>query len=121
MIAAKKIINAFVMPLFISILVFAEEIHDTAQQGDLAKIERLLEKSPGLLEARNKNEKTPLHFAAQGGQIEIVRNHFKAGKSVKEMRREKVLKDYKKWDSFIYFLNTDYWIEDVYNSYKDKQ
>jgi glyoxylase-like metal-dependent hydrolase (beta-lactamase superfamily II) len=53
--------------------------------------------------------------------IEIVRNHMKAGKSIKEMRRESVLRDFKKWDSFIYFLNTDYWIEAVFNSYKDKQ
>lgn len=53
--------------------------------------------------------------------IEIVRNHMMEGKSVKEMRREKVLKDYQEWDSFIYFLNTDYWIEAVYDSYKDKQ
>ena len=53
--------------------------------------------------------------------IEIVRNNMKAGKSVKEIRRENVLKDFKKWNSFIYFLNTDYWIEAVYNSYKDKQ
>ncbi len=53
--------------------------------------------------------------------IEIVKNHMKAGKSVQEMRREDVLKDFKKWNSFISFLDTDYWIEAVYNSYKDKQ
>ena len=53
--------------------------------------------------------------------IETVRNRMNAGKSIKEMRREKVLKNYEKWDSFIYFLNTDYWIEAVYNSYKDRQ
>jgi cyclase len=53
--------------------------------------------------------------------IEIVRNHMRAGKSIKEMRREKVLRDYKKWDSFIYFLDTDYWIGAVYNSYRDRE
>ena len=52
--------------------------------------------------------------------IEIIREHMKARKSVKEMRRAKVLENYTEWDSFIYFLNTDYWIEAVYNSYKDK-
>ncbi len=52
--------------------------------------------------------------------IELIRNHMRAGKSVREMRREKVLKDFKKWDSFIYFLDTNYWVEAVFNSYKDK-
>jgi glyoxylase-like metal-dependent hydrolase (beta-lactamase superfamily II) len=72
MIASKKVIKAFVLLLFISIPALAEEIHDVAQQGDLAKIKRLLEKSPELLEARSANEKTPLHFAAQGGHKDIV-------------------------------------------------
>lgn len=72
MITAKKIISVFVLLLFIAIPVLAEEIHDAAQQGDLAKIKELLEKSPELLEARSENDKTPLHFAAQGGHIEIV-------------------------------------------------
>jgi cyclase len=53
--------------------------------------------------------------------IEIVRNRMKTGKSVKELRRENVLMDSKKWDSYIRFLNTDYWIEAVYNSYRAKQ
>jgi glyoxylase-like metal-dependent hydrolase (beta-lactamase superfamily II) len=53
--------------------------------------------------------------------IELVRNYMRAGKSVKEMRRERVLKDYEKWNSFIYFLDTNYWVEAVFNSYKDKK
>lgn len=72
MITDKKIISVFVLLLFIAIPVLAEEIHDAAQQGDLAKIKELLEKNPELLEARSENEKTPLHFAAQGGHKEIV-------------------------------------------------
>ena len=51
--------------------------------------------------------------------IEIVRTHMKAGKSVEQMRREKVLKDYDSWSTFIPFLNTDYWIQAVYDSYKN--
>lgn len=53
--------------------------------------------------------------------IEIVRKNMEAGKSVREMHREKVLKGYEIWNNFIPFLNTDYWIEAVYNSYKDKK
>jgi len=72
MIAAKKTFTVFLLLLIIAIPALAEEIHDAAQQGDLVKIKSLLEKSPGLLEARSENEKTPLHFAAQGGHKEIV-------------------------------------------------
>ena len=53
--------------------------------------------------------------------IEIVRKNMEAGQSVREMRRDKVLKGYETWDVFIPFLNTDYWIEAVYNSYKNKK
>jgi glyoxylase-like metal-dependent hydrolase (beta-lactamase superfamily II) len=53
--------------------------------------------------------------------IEIVKNHMKTGKSVMQMRREKVLKDYDTWSTFIVFLNTDYWIQAVYNSYKNME
>ena len=53
--------------------------------------------------------------------VEIVRSHMKERKNAMEMRREKVLKDYKKWDSFIYFLDTNYWIGAVYNSYQDER
>ncbi|MCJ7580275.1 MAG: ankyrin repeat domain-containing protein [Candidatus Aminicenantes bacterium] len=52
--------------------------------------------------------------------IEIVRNHIKSGKSVEQMRKENVLKDYDTWNIFIPFLNTDYWIQAVYSSYKNK-
>ena len=51
--------------------------------------------------------------------IEIVRNQMKSGKSIEQMRTEKVLKDYETWNTFIPFLSTDYWIQAVYNSYKN--
>jgi len=53
--------------------------------------------------------------------IEMVRNHMKAGKSVKQMRMEKVLKDYDAWSTFFVALNTDFWIQAVYNSYKNRE
>ncbi len=72
MIMKRKIITMFLLLLFVAIPILAEEIHDAALKGDLTKIKSLLEKSPAFLEARNENEKTPLHFAAQGGHKEIV-------------------------------------------------
>ncbi|MFA9453306.1 MAG: ankyrin repeat domain-containing protein [Candidatus Aminicenantaceae bacterium] len=64
--------------LFILICVFAvtpataHEIHDAAQAGDLAKVRSLLEANPNLLEIKNENEKTPMHFAAESGSVELI-------------------------------------------------
>lgn len=271
MIAVSKLFHLFFVFFVIAAPATAKEIHEAVQQGNLVKVKMLLENNPNLLEARSENEKTPLHFAAQGGfkyiinshlhfdhaacnsiggesttfinlqnlekmaseriikrtnkpiknklnktfkiqysmdfngeeirlipcagihsetdliiyltdsgvvhmgdllisesfpsvgenvveymeflekvidtfpadtkfisghgkdsvledvknyqrmllgTIEIVRNHMKAGKSVEQMRSEKVLKDYETWNTFIPFLNTDYWIQAVYDSYK---
>lgn len=52
--------------------------------------------------------------------IKIVRQGMKSGKSVEDMRKENVLKDYESWGVFLEFLNTDTWIEFIYQSYKDQ-
>ena len=49
------------------------EIHQAARQGELAKLKSLLDKTPGLLELKTEAGKTPLHFAVEGGQADIVR------------------------------------------------
>ena len=52
--------------------------------------------------------------------IDIVKKNMKAGKSVQKMQNDKVLKDYEKWNTFIPALDTNFWINAVYISYKDK-
>ena len=52
--------------------------------------------------------------------IEIVKKGMKAGKSVEGMQKEKLLKDYESYNTFIPELNTDYWIRVIYRSYKGK-
>jgi cyclase len=51
--------------------------------------------------------------------IKIVRKGMKSGKSMEDMIQEDVLKDYKSWGVFLEFLNTDTWIEFIYQSYKN--
>jgi cyclase len=51
--------------------------------------------------------------------IKIVRSGIKAGKSVEDMKKEDVLKNYKSWGVFLDFLDTDYWITSIHDSYKD--
>jgi ankyrin repeat protein/L-ascorbate metabolism protein UlaG (beta-lactamase superfamily) len=63
---------ALILALFYS-PVAAHEIHDAARAGDLATVRALLEADPELLELENENEKTPLHFAAEGGSVEVIR------------------------------------------------
>ena len=72
MITSKKTISLFMVFLWIAVPTLAEEIHDGALQGDLAKVKMLLSKNPKLLDVRSENEKTPLHYASQGGHLEIV-------------------------------------------------
>ena len=98
MITAKKIFIVFLLFFFFAIPALPEEIHDAARQGDLAKIKRLLEKNPGLLEARNQNEKTPLHFAAQGGHKEIV--EFLIGKGA-DINAKNIAKETQRGSGFV--------------------
>ena len=82
MVKTKRLTAKFVVLFLFALSVQAEEVHDAARKGDLAKIKGLLEGSPALLEARSENEKTPLHFAAQGGHREIVELLLEKGADV---------------------------------------
>ena len=52
--------------------------------------------------------------------IKIVQTEMEAGKSVEEMINEDVLKDYKSWGVFLDFLDTDYWIASIHDSFKNE-
>lgn len=52
--------------------------------------------------------------------IEIVKENINAKKSVADMQKEKLLKDYESYNTFIPELNTEYWIEAIYKSLKAK-
>ena len=52
--------------------------------------------------------------------IKIVQKGMQDGKSVDDMKNEDVLIDYESWGIFLEFLDTDYWITSIYNSYKNE-
>lgn len=52
--------------------------------------------------------------------IKIVQMGMEAGKTVEEMKKEDVLKDYKSWGVFLEFLDTDYWITSIHDSFKNE-
>ncbi len=49
--------------------------------------------------------------------IEKVRAEMENGKNIEDMKKSKVLEEWESWGEFLSFLNTDYWIESIYNSY----
>lgn len=52
--------------------------------------------------------------------IEIVKNGMEEGKSVEDMQKERVLKDYESYNTFLPGLDTNYWISTVYQSMKSE-
>ncbi|NIM99608.1 MAG: hypothetical protein GTO24_16515 [candidate division Zixibacteria bacterium] len=71
---------AAILPLAVSI--FAAEIHDAAEQGDLAAVKRLVSESPDLLDASNERGSTPLHNASFGGHLEVVKFLLEKGADI---------------------------------------
>ena len=52
--------------------------------------------------------------------IKIVQKEMQDGKSVEDMKQEDVLKDYVSWGTFLEFLDTDYWITSIHDSYNNE-
>ncbi len=57
----------------IASLSFSEGIHDFAQNGDLEGVKALIEKNPELVNARDNDRRTPLHWACRGIHLEVMK------------------------------------------------
>lgn len=55
------------------------DIHRAAQAGDLERVNQLLAKSPGLLEAKSKSGQTPLHAAVLARELAVAERLLNAG------------------------------------------
>jgi ankyrin repeat protein len=49
-----------------------QEIFDAIRKGDVAAVKALVEKAPTLVDSRDGVSMTPLHYAALGGNLELV-------------------------------------------------
>ena len=67
----KTTVVSAILLLFI-VQGIAANIHESALKGDLERVKALLSEDPGLVNAPGGNGKAPLHWAAQGGHVEIV-------------------------------------------------
>jgi ankyrin repeat protein len=77
----KRLAPVLLGILGLALLAPAQEIFDRLRKGDVAAVKALIEKSPQLVEARDADGDTPLHYAAVGkdpGLIDLL-----AGKGAK--------------------------------------
>ncbi|MCJ7487919.1 MAG: ankyrin repeat domain-containing protein, partial [Candidatus Aminicenantes bacterium] len=49
-----------------------QDIFDALRKGDVAVVKALVEKSPQVLDARDGDGRTPLHYAAVGGNADLI-------------------------------------------------
>jgi len=69
--------SALILSLFLALATMAQsqEIFDALRKGDIQAVKALVEKTPQLLDARDADGMTPLHYAAAGGNVELI-NYF---------------------------------------------
>lgn len=69
----KTILMAGVILVFISkVNCYSAQIHDAAENGDLNTVKALIQKDKTLINAPDREGKTPLHYAAAKGHLHIV-------------------------------------------------
>jgi len=59
-----------------------QDIIDAARSGDMAKVKELIEAYPGMVNARDKNGRTPLHWACRGVHVELAQYLLENGADV---------------------------------------
>lgn len=64
---APPVFLAIVLILAWSSLGFCGEIHEAVAKNNIAKVQRLIEKTPGLISSKDEDGFTPLHVAAANG------------------------------------------------------
>ncbi len=79
-----KFVMTFIVFLIFTISGFSAEIHDVVKKGDINKLKALITKDKLLVNLKDKNGKTPLHFACQNNNIEAIEYLFKNGANINE-------------------------------------
>lgn len=77
--------------LAIASLYFPDEIHEFARNGDLDGIKALVEKNPELVNAKDKDGRTPLYWACRGVHLEVVKFLVEKGADVNAEDSNKIV------------------------------
>jgi len=68
----KKTVVCLSLFFVLALTASAQEIFDALRKGDVQAIKTLVEKSPQVLDSRDGDGRTPLHYAALGGAAEFI-------------------------------------------------
>ena len=80
------VILAAVAVLAVGIKLYLSNIYIAAQMGNAARITKILEKKPELVNTLSRAGRTPLHYAANGGHIDAVKALLANGADVEAER-----------------------------------
>ena len=64
---------ALIGSITVGLSAFAGEIHDAVRAKDMAAVKKLIAARPAMVNEQNENQLTPLHVAAMGGDVELVK------------------------------------------------
>ena len=70
---------------------FADDIHEFAQKGDLEGLKTLIEKDPALVNAKDNDGRTPLHWACRGVHLDVVKFLVEKGADVNAEDSNKIV------------------------------
>ena len=68
----KKSIFVCLSVMLVAAAAQPQDIFEALGKGDIPAVRALIEKSPELLDARDADGRTPLHYAASGGNVELI-------------------------------------------------
>ena len=85
----KKTSLMLMLLLACTIKLSSQEIFDAVGEGDLAKIKELVKKNPELVNAKNSNQNTPLHIAAESDNEVIAEYLIEKGADLTAMNGSK--------------------------------
>jgi len=77
--------------LALAALSFTDNIHELAQSGDLEGLKAAIEQNPDLVNAKDKDGRTPLHWACRGVHLDAVKYLVENGADVNAEDSNKVV------------------------------